>query len=106
MRAMERDPEAVRTMFDRIARRYDLVNPVRSAGIDGGWRRRAARETGLAAGGSALDVACGSGKLTAVLARIAGPDGRVVGMDLSPQMLAKERREHTYVSLLEGDGTD
>ena len=52
-------------MFDRIARRYDMVNTVLSAGTDAGWRRRAAHETGLHVGGSALDVACGSGKLTA-----------------------------------------
>src|SRR2546425_1116846 len=64
-------------MFDRIARRYDLVNTVLSAGTDGGWRRRAARATGLKPGGSALDVACGSGKLTAQLARIAGPRGPI-----------------------------
>ncbi|TMB96614.1 MAG: bifunctional demethylmenaquinone methyltransferase/2-methoxy-6-polyprenyl-1,4-benzoquinol methylase, partial [Chloroflexi bacterium] len=67
-------------MFDRIARRYDLVNTVLSAGTDGGWRRSAARATELKAGGSALDVACGSGKLTALLARIAGAGGRVVGL--------------------------
>ena len=50
-------------MFDRIAHRYDLVNTVLSLGTDAGWRRRAARETGLKAGGFALDVACGSGRL-------------------------------------------
>jgi demethylmenaquinone methyltransferase/2-methoxy-6-polyprenyl-1,4-benzoquinol methylase len=90
-------------MFDRIARRYDLVNTVLSAGIDGGWRRRAAREARLAAGGSALDVACGSGKLTAELARIAGPRGRVVGLDFSPEMLAIARHDHPGLEFLEGD---
>jgi demethylmenaquinone methyltransferase/2-methoxy-6-polyprenyl-1,4-benzoquinol methylase len=90
-------------MFDRIARRYDLVNTVLSAGTDGGWRRRAARITGLAAGGSALDIACGSGKLTAELARIAGPNGRVVGLDFSPQMLDVARRDHPRIEFLEGD---
>src|SRR5260370_11760748 len=69
----ERDPAAVRTMFDRIARRYDLVNTVLSAGIDGGWRRRAARLTQLQAGGSALAIACGPAKLPTLLAPIAGP---------------------------------
>jgi demethylmenaquinone methyltransferase/2-methoxy-6-polyprenyl-1,4-benzoquinol methylase len=90
-------------MFDRIARRYDLVNTVLSLGTDGGWRRRAARETGLKAGGSALDVACGSGKLTAELARIAGPTGRVVGLDFSPEMLAVARVHHRDIEFMEGD---
>ncbi|HEY8841077.1 MAG TPA: bifunctional demethylmenaquinone methyltransferase/2-methoxy-6-polyprenyl-1,4-benzoquinol methylase UbiE [Candidatus Dormibacteraeota bacterium] len=101
--AAERDPQAVRAMFDRIASRYDLVNTVLSGGTDAGWRRRAARATGLTAGGSALDVACGSGKLTAELTRIAGPKGRVVGLDFSPQMLEVARREHPGIEFVEGD---
>ncbi|MEP6753364.1 MAG: bifunctional demethylmenaquinone methyltransferase/2-methoxy-6-polyprenyl-1,4-benzoquinol methylase UbiE [Candidatus Dormiibacterota bacterium] len=99
----ERDPQAVRAMFDRIAGRYDLVNTVLSGGTDAGWRRRAARVAGLAAGGSALDVACGSGKLTAQLATIAGPKGRVVGLDFSPQMLEVARRDHPGIKFVEGD---
>lgn len=90
-------------MFDRIARRYDLVNTVLSGGTDSGWRRRAARATGLAAGGSALDVACGSGKLTAELARIAGSRGRVIGLDFSPQMLEIARRDHPGIEFLKGN---
>jgi len=90
-------------MFDRIARRYDRVNTVLSLGTDSGWRRRAARETGLRPGGSAVDVACGSGKLTAELAKIAGPAGRVVGVDFSPQMLEVARRAHPGLEFLEGD---
>jgi demethylmenaquinone methyltransferase/2-methoxy-6-polyprenyl-1,4-benzoquinol methylase len=90
-------------MFDRIARRYDRVNTVLSAGTDSGWRRRAAKETGLQPGGSALDVACGSGKLTAELAKIAGPGGRVVGLDFSAGMLEIARRAHPSLELIEGD---
>jgi len=90
-------------MFDRIARRYDLVNTVLSGGTDAGWRRRAARATGLVAGGAALDVACGSGKLTAALARRAGPTGRVVGLDFSAQMLEVARRDHPGIEFVEGD---
>ncbi len=90
-------------MFDRIARRYDLVNTVLSGGTDAGWRRRAARTTRLEPGGTALDIACGSGKLTAVLARKAGPGGRVAGLDFSPQMLEIARRDHPGIEFLEGD---
>jgi len=90
-------------MFDRIAGRYDLLNTVLSAGTDAGWRRKAARATGLARDGSALDVACGSGKLAAALAKIAGDGGRVVGLDFSPQMLAIARRDHSSIEFIEGD---
>jgi len=93
-------------MFDRIARRYDLVNTVLSLGTDGGWRRRAARETGLREGGLALDVACGSGKLTAELARIAGPSGRVIGLDFSPEMLDVARGRHPKLDFREGDALE
>ena len=103
MSSAERDPQAVRAMFDRIAGRYDLVNTVLSGGTDAGWRRSAARATGLTAGGSALDVACGSGKLTARLAKIAGDGGRVVGLDFSTQMLEVARRDHPRIEFLEGD---
>jgi demethylmenaquinone methyltransferase/2-methoxy-6-polyprenyl-1,4-benzoquinol methylase len=90
-------------MFDRIARRYDLVNTVLSAGTDGGWRRRAVRESGLRPGGSALDVACGSGKLTVELAKVAGGHGRVVGLDFSPRMLDVARHDHPGLEFIEGD---
>lgn len=98
-----RDPRAVREMFDRISPRYDLVNTVLSGGTDGGWRRKAAAATGLAAGGSALDVACGSGKLTAVLARRAEPGGRVVGLDFSGEMLRRARLDHPRIPFVRGD---
>jgi demethylmenaquinone methyltransferase/2-methoxy-6-polyprenyl-1,4-benzoquinol methylase len=90
-------------MFDRIAGRYDLVNTVLSGGTDAGWRKRAARLTGLTAGGSALDVACGSGRLAVQLAKLAGPKGRVVGLDFSPQMLEVARRDHPGIEFVEGD---
>lgn len=90
-------------MFDRVALRYDLINTVLSGGTDGGWRRRAARETRLGAGGSALDVACGSGRLTAELARRVGSKGRVVGLDFSPGMLEIARKDYPKLEFIEGD---
>lgn len=93
-------------MFDRIAHRYDRVNTVLSIGTDGGWRRRAARETRLRPGGSALDVACGSGKLTAELAKLAGPRARVVGLDFSPQMLVIARAAYPSLEFVEGDALE
>jgi demethylmenaquinone methyltransferase/2-methoxy-6-polyprenyl-1,4-benzoquinol methylase len=89
-------------MFDRIAPRYDLLNTLLSGGLDGYWRRRAAAATRLRPGQSALDVACGSGKLTAGLAGLTAA-GRVVGLDFSGGMLEKARRDHPELEFVEGD---
>lgn len=78
-------------MFDSIAPVYDRMNTLMTAGLDGRWRRRAVKAAAIAAGGRALDVACGTGKLTAALAQVAGPQGHVVGVDLSPAMLDEAR---------------
>lgn len=79
-------------MFDSIAPIYDRMNTIMTAGLDGRWRRAAVRAAGLSRGGSAVDVACGTGKLTAALAGAVGPEGRVVGVDISLGMLDEARR--------------
>jgi demethylmenaquinone methyltransferase / 2-methoxy-6-polyprenyl-1,4-benzoquinol methylase len=98
-------PEQVRSMFDQIARFYDLLNTVLSGGRDAAWRRRAARETALRPGDSALDVCTGTGKLARLLRRRVGPQGRVVGVDFSTAMLAVARRHVEDVDFREGDAT-
>lgn len=77
----------VRAMFDRIARRYDLLNRVMTAGLDGRWRERAAAAADLAAGDAAIDVCCGTGDLALALARRTRSTGRVVGLDFAQNML-------------------
>ncbi|MGA3029399.1 MAG: ubiquinone/menaquinone biosynthesis methyltransferase [Candidatus Limnocylindrales bacterium] len=99
----------VTTMFDSIAPVYDRMNTLMTAGLDGRWRRVAVRATRLSRGGSALDVACGTGKLTAALAGAVGPEGRVVGVDISPGMLDEARRvfgELTGVEFRLGNALD
>lgn len=86
------EPE-VRAMFDRIARTYDLLNAVMTAGMHQGWRERAAELAALAPGGRVLDVATGTGDLALALARRVSPGGEVVGMDFSQQMLALAREK-------------
>ena len=73
----------VRAMFDRIARVYDLMNSVMTAGLHHRWRERAADLAALAPGDRALDVATGTGDLALELARRVGPAGEVVGSDFS-----------------------
>jgi demethylmenaquinone methyltransferase / 2-methoxy-6-polyprenyl-1,4-benzoquinol methylase len=83
----------VRAMFDRIARVYDRMNSVMTAGMHHRWRERAADLAWLRPGGSALDVACGTGDLAVELERRVGPEGRVVGLDFSERMLELARQK-------------
>src|SRR3954454_3945135 len=81
----------VRTMFDRIAGVYDLMNTAMTAGMHHRWRERAAELTELGPGGAALDVCCGTGDLALELDRRVGPEGTVVGCDFSERMLDAAR---------------
>ncbi len=83
----------VRTMFDRIAGVYDLMNSAMTAGMHHRWRQRAADRAKLRAGDAALDLCCGTGDLAFALARRVGPDGVVVGCDFSDRMLELARRK-------------
>src|SRR5262245_42062042 len=88
---------AVRTMFDAIAPRYDLVNRIMTVGMDVGWRRKAVRSLGLPARSVVVDVACGTGDLCRELQRTGLAP---VGIDLSFGMLAAAR---TTAPLVHGD---
>jgi demethylmenaquinone methyltransferase / 2-methoxy-6-polyprenyl-1,4-benzoquinol methylase len=92
-------PDAVRSMFDRIAPVYDLMNRVMTAGLDQAWRRLAVGAV-VTRGDRVLDACCGTGDL-AVAAERAG--GVVTGLDFSPRMLDAARRKSTTVSWVEGD---
>lgn len=102
-------PVEVAGMFDRIAPVYDRLNTLMTGGADGRWRRAAVAATALGHGGTAVDVACGTGKLTVALAERVGPFGRVVGVDLSEAMLERARAtrpELEQLVFIRGDALD
>ena len=92
-------PDAVRTMFDRIAPVYDVMNRVMTAGLDQRWRKLAVREV-VWPGDRVLDACCGTSDL-AVEAERRG--GRVVGLDFSPKMLERARKKSGAVEWIQGD---
>jgi len=93
----EEKVKAVRSMFDAIAPRYDLVNRIMTFRLDVGWRRTAVRSLRLPGGSLVLDLAAGTGDLCRDLQRA----GHVpVGADLSWGMLAHAR---TTAPLVQAD---
>src|SRR3954463_14156191 len=83
----------VRAMFDRIARVYDLMKSVMTAGMHHRWRERAVDMAGVKVGDRVLDVATGTGDLAIALARRVSPGGEVIGSDFSEGMLARAREK-------------
>lgn len=99
----------VRTMFDRIVPRYDLMNHIMTFGLDIHWRnmvaKQAARE-GDRTCERALDVATGTGDLAFAIHKAGVPE--VIGLDYSPEMIAKAKEKAAKrpdgVEFIVGDG--
>ncbi len=88
--SISRDPDSVRAMFDRIAKRYDLANHFLSGGADFLWRRRAARVVAAWRPRDLLDLATGSGDLALALqGRM--PEAMITAADFSTEMLEVAR---------------
>ena len=66
---LDKDPRAVASMFDGVARRYDVTNTVLSAGRDRSWRRATRRALQLRPGQKVLDLAAGTAVSTVELAK-------------------------------------
>lgn len=74
-------------VFDSVASRYDLMNDAMSFGIHRLWKRFAIDQAAVRTGQKVLDVAGGTGDLSAAFARQAGPTGLVTVADINASML-------------------
>lgn len=82
----------VRAVFDSVAANYDLMNDLMSGGLHRLWKRFALGRTALRPGDLALDVAGGTGDLSAGMARQVGTTGLVCHTDINREMLDVGRR--------------
>jgi demethylmenaquinone methyltransferase/2-methoxy-6-polyprenyl-1,4-benzoquinol methylase len=82
----------IQTMFNRITRRYDLMNRVMTGGLDGAWRKTTAAQLKLRDGAQVLDLATGTGDL-AFAVRERFPTARIVAADFSETILREGARK-------------
>lgn len=83
--SLDKQPHEVASMFDGVAKRYDLTNTVISAGQDRYWRWATRRALDLRPGERVLDLAAGTGVSTVELAK---SGAWCVAADFSKGMLA------------------
>lgn len=96
----DKHPERIAGMFDRIARRYDLLNHLLSGGLDVYWRARAIRELGLTGRERVLDVCAGTADVMIAALKAAGRGARyALGVDFAHEMLRIGHRKLASASL-------
>jgi ubiquinone/menaquinone biosynthesis C-methylase UbiE len=101
------DSGAAQQFYARWARLYDLL--ARAPGVRS-WRAHAADALSLEAGDTVVEMGCGTGANFPHLRGRVGPEGRVVGVDLTPGMLGVARDRVVQagwenVAVLAGDAT-
>lgn len=81
----------VKGVFDSVAGKYDIMNDLMSMGIHRIWKRIAIQLSHVRAGEQVLDLAGGTGDMTALFHKRVGPTGRVVLSDINAAMLQRGR---------------
>jgi demethylmenaquinone methyltransferase/2-methoxy-6-polyprenyl-1,4-benzoquinol methylase len=99
---LDKEPHEVATMFDGVAKRYDLTNSVLSFAQDRRWRRKTREALGLHPGQRVLDVAAGTGVSTSELAR---SGASAVASDFSFGMLSagNKRTDRRHLPFVAAD---
>src|SRR3954449_9849646 len=113
VRPSDRTREHLIETYRKKAMHYDLTSRLYPAPgyPHPAQRRRAVRALGLRPGDSVIDIACGTGLNFPPIEEGIGPDGRIVGVDLTDARLeqAADRRDAngwSHINLVAGDATD
>lgn len=83
--------QRVRSVFDSVAPKYDVMNDLMSGGLHRLWKRYTITVANPQPGDQVLDIAGGTGDLSLAFSRKVGPTGRVVHTDINEAMLREGR---------------
>lgn len=83
----EEKQKKVAGVFHSVAQKYDVMNDLMSFGVHRLWKRFTIEMSGVRTGNRVLDLAGGTGDLTAKFSRIVGPTGQVILSDINDSML-------------------
>src|SRR3972149_4405744 len=85
------DIERIKTKYRRNARFYDVL--VRPLPLFERLREKAVARLGPRPGETVVDLGCGTGLSFELLERGVGPQGRIIGVEITPEMLARAREK-------------
>ncbi len=91
----------VRSVFDSVAVKYDLMNDLMSFGIHRIWKRITIQLSGVREGSQVLDLAGGTGDLTRLFSRKVGKSGNIILSDINNAMLSVGRDRLTDEGIVE-----
>ncbi|WP_198973030.1 bifunctional demethylmenaquinone methyltransferase/2-methoxy-6-polyprenyl-1,4-benzoquinol methylase UbiE [Xylophilus sp. ASV27] len=81
----------VRSVFDSVAPKYDVMNDLMSGGLHRAWKAYTVMVANVKEGQQVLDIAGGTGDLALAFARKVGRSGCVVHTDINAAMLCTGR---------------
>ena len=101
----------VKDVFTEIAGYYDEMNEIMSLRMIQGWHRYMMKLAGDIRGKKCIDIGTGTGEIAFLVKENAGPEGKVIGLDITPEMLKyadMKMRENgrPEVEFVEGDALD
>jgi demethylmenaquinone methyltransferase/2-methoxy-6-polyprenyl-1,4-benzoquinol methylase len=106
---LTRPDKSIQRIFSEVPSTYEMVNHVLTLGLDIRWRRQAARVAAAgAAPGDWMDMCTGTGETAVYLERLAPGGTRLIGVDMSAEMLAeaKGKPETKHIDLMQAGITD
>ena len=83
--------QRVRSVFDSVAPKYDLMNDLMSMGLHRAWKAYTVMVANLREGDKVLDIAGGTGDLAMAFAKRVGKSGQVIHTDINEAMLRTGR---------------
>lgn len=98
--AKEQKADMVAHVFHSVAAKYDVMNDLMSFGIHRLWKRFTIDCSGVRRGQTVLDLAGGTGDLTAKFSRLVGETGRVMLADINDSMLKMGREKLRNIGIV------
>lgn len=100
----DKDPKKIKEMFDEISPYYDQMNNKISLGTHYLIKILAIKKLGIKPRSTVLDVCCGTGDFSKIISKIS-PKTKVIGLDISENMLKLAKHKNPKMCFLKGDCT-